>query len=89
VDVDRGGLVREPSEVTVAEVREQLDRARRAASAAEALLEAGALAKLADPNVAAVDFSRAVASAFSAARYHRSPEAAGAVLLKTASMLQS
>jgi AbiV family abortive infection protein len=89
VDVDRGGLVREPSEVTVAEVREQLDRARRAASAAEALLEPGAPAKLADPNVAAVDFSRAVASAFAEGGYRRSPEAAGAVLLRTASMLQS
>jgi AbiV family abortive infection protein len=89
VDVDRDGQVREPSEVTVAEVREQLDRVRRAASAAEALLAPGAPAKLADPEAAAVEFSRAVASAFGAAGYHRSPEAAGAVLLKTASLLQS
>src|SRR5216684_5311969 len=37
VDVDRSGHVREPSEVTTAEVRVQLDRARRAASAANAL----------------------------------------------------
>jgi len=63
--------------------------ARRAAAAAEALLDPGVPAELADPEAAAVDFSRAVASAFSEAGYDRSPEAAGAVLLKTASMLQS
>jgi AbiV family abortive infection protein len=42
VDVDRSGRVREPSEVTAADVRIQLDRARRAASAATALLDPGA-----------------------------------------------
>jgi len=42
VDVDRRGHVREPSEVTAAEVRVQLDRARRAVSAANALLDPSA-----------------------------------------------
>jgi len=39
VDVDRSGHVREPSKVTAAEVRVQLDRARRAVSAVNALLD--------------------------------------------------
>jgi hypothetical protein len=42
VDVDRSGHVQEPSEVTAAEVRVQLDRARRAVSAANALLDPSA-----------------------------------------------
>ena len=52
VDVDRSGHVREPSEVTAAEVRVQLDRARRAASAATALLDPSAPLWLANPGAA-------------------------------------
>src|SRR5258708_30590701 len=42
VDVDRSGHVRQPSKVTAAEVRVQLDRAQRAVSAANALLDPSA-----------------------------------------------
>jgi AbiV len=59
VDVDRSGLIREPSEVTAAEVREQLDCARQAAAAARTLLDPGAPLWLADPGAVAVEFSRA------------------------------
>jgi AbiV family abortive infection protein len=85
VDVDRSGQVREPSEVTEAEVREQLDRARRAASAAQCLLDPGAPRWLANPGVAGVEFSRALVSAFGEAGLARSPEAAADVLRNTAS----
>jgi AbiV family abortive infection protein len=88
VDVDRSGHVREPSEVTAAEVREQLDRARRAASAVNALLDPGAPARLANPRAVAVEYSRALVSAFSAAGHARSPEAAADVLLNAATKLQ-
>jgi len=87
VDVDRSGHVREPSEVTAAEVREQLDRARQAASAANALLHPGAPQWLANQGAAGVEFSRALVSAFSATRFGRSPEAAADVLRNTASRL--
>jgi len=87
VDVDRRGHVREPSEVTAAEVRVQLDRARRATSAATALLDPSAQALLANPGAADVEFSRAVVSAFGATRFGRSPEAAADVLRNTASKL--
>jgi AbiV family abortive infection protein len=88
VDVDRSGQVREPSEVTAAEVREQLDRARRAASAATALLEPSGPLLLANPGAADVEFSRAVVSAFGEAGLARSPEAAADVLRNTASKLR-
>jgi hypothetical protein len=89
VDVDRSGQVREPSEVTAADVREQLDRARRAASGATALLEPSAPLVLANPGAADVEFSRALVSAFGETRPARSPEAAADVLLNTASKFQS
>ena len=85
VDVDRSGHVREPSEVTAAEVREQLHRARRAASAAECLLDPSALRWLASPGVAGVEFSGALVCAFGEAGLARSPEAAADVLRNTAS----
>jgi AbiV family abortive infection protein len=88
VDVDRSGQVREPSEVTAADVREQLDRARQAASAATALLDPSAPLLLANPAAADVEFSRAVVSAFGETGLARSPEAAADVLRKTASDLR-
>ena len=88
VDVDRRGLIREPSEVTAAEVREQLDRARRASCAAKALLEPGAQLWLADPGAIGVEFARALFSAFGEIGHARSPEAAADVLRNTATKLQ-
>jgi AbiV family abortive infection protein len=88
VDVDRSGRVREPSEVTAAEVRIQLDRARRAAWAANALLDPGAPLRLANPGAASVEFSRAVVSALGATGHARGPEAAADVLVNAASKLQ-
>jgi len=88
VDVDRSGQVREPSEVTAAKVRIQLDRARRAASAANALLDPGAPLRLANPGSASVEFSHAVVSAFAATGLARSPEAAAEVLVNAATKLQ-
>ncbi len=87
VDMDRSGHIREPSEVTATEVREQLDRAQRAASAANALLDPSALLWLANPTAAAVEFSSALVSAFSETRHARSPEAATDVLRNTATKL--
>jgi AbiV family abortive infection protein len=84
VDIDRGGHIREPSEVTAAEVREQLNRARQAASAASALLHPSAPAWLANAGTAGAEYSRALVSAFGEAGPARSPEAAAQVLLNTA-----
>jgi AbiV family abortive infection protein len=88
VDVDRSAQIREPSEVTVAEVREQLDRARRAAVAADALLDPGALHWLAEPAAGEVEFSRALVSAIGEPGIARSPAAAADVLRNTATKLR-
>jgi AbiV family abortive infection protein len=88
VDVDRSGQIREPSEVTAAEVREQLDRARQAASAAAALLDPSALLRLADPGADDVEFSRALVSALDEIGLARSPEAAADVLRNAAIKLR-
>jgi hypothetical protein len=80
VDVDRSRHVREPSEVTAAEVREQLDRARHATSAVDALLKPGGSAIIARPGPDEFEFSRAVVSAFGETGFARSPEAAADVL---------
>jgi AbiV family abortive infection protein len=88
VDVDGSGGIREPSEVTAAEVCEQLDRARRSASAAEALLDPGASAKLAYPEATEVEFSRALLSAVGETGIARSPEAAADVLRSAAIKLR-
>jgi AbiV family abortive infection protein len=88
VDVDRRGHVREPSEVTVAEVGEQLDRARLAASAADVLLDPGAPGRLAHPGGDEVEFSRALVSAIGETGIARSPGAAADVLRNTAAKLR-
>jgi AbiV family abortive infection protein len=89
VDVDRSGRVREPSEVTAADVHEQLGRARQAAAGADALLDPDALQWLASPNIVAVEFSRALVIAFAETRPARSPEAAADVLQNTATKLHA
>jgi len=88
VDVDRSGQIREPSEVRVAEVRDQLDRARQAAAAADALLDPNALHWLAEPTADEVEFSRALVSAIGETGIARSPEAAADVLRNTATKLR-
>lgn len=87
VDVDRSGQVREPSEVTAAEVRAQLDQARRTALGATALLGADAPPLITNPRPADVEFSSALVSALGETRHARSAEAAADVLRNTASKL--
>jgi AbiV family abortive infection protein len=87
VDMDRSGQIREPSEVTAAEVLKQVDQARRAASAVNALLDPSAPAWLASPAAAGAEFSRVLVSAFGETGHARSPEAAADVLLRAASKL--
>src|SRR5216683_2398079 len=88
VDVDRSGRIREPSEVTAPDVREQLNRARQAASATTALLDPSAPLCLANPGAADVEFSRALVSAFGKTGLARSPGAAANVLRNTAAKLR-
>jgi AbiV family abortive infection protein len=88
LDVDRSGRIREPSEVTAAEVREQLAQARQAASAANTLLDPGAPQSFGDSEAAGVEFSRALVSAFGEMGVARSPEAAADVLRNAVTKLR-
>src|SRR5262245_22550730 len=88
VDVDRSGHVREPSDVTAADIGAHFDRARQAASATSALLDPGAPLVLANPVAGDVEFSRALVSAYAAAGHRRSPAAAADVLLTAVTKLR-
>jgi AbiV family abortive infection protein len=85
VDVGPDGQVEQPSEVTEAQVREQLDLARLASSTASGMLDPGAQARIAHPDQCTIDFSRALSSAFADVGHARSPEAAADVVLGAAS----
>lgn len=87
VDVDHSGRVQQPSEVTAAQVRRQLDLARSAASVASDLLDPDAPDLIANPDPRTVDFSRALVEAFGGLRHGRSPEAAADVLAEAASLV--
>ncbi len=81
VDMDRSGRIREPSEITEAEVNCQLARAQQAAESSCLLLGPELQARLANPPPEAVELARALVSVLSQARYARTPEAAVDVML--------
>jgi AbiV family abortive infection protein len=89
VDMGPSGRIREPSEITEAEVTSQLARARQAAASAAMLLDAEVQARIAKPPAEATDLCEALASALSLARYTRTPEAAAKVLLDAVRRFQT
>jgi AbiV family abortive infection protein len=89
VDVGRGGAIREPSEITEAEVLSQLARAGQAASAAGHLLKPETQALMVNPPPKTVELSRALVSALAEARYGRTPEAAADVMLNAVGKLRA
>lgn len=88
VDMDRFGRIREPSEITDAEVTGELSRARQATASAAWLLTPEARARLADPSAEAVELACALTSALTRAGHARTPEAAAEVVLNTVSKLR-
>lgn len=88
VDIDPSGRVRLPSEVTEADVATQLGRTRLAVSSASMLLQPGAAARIANPPAVAVEFCRAIVTAFAEAGNSRTAEAAAEVYKKMARRLQ-
>jgi AbiV family abortive infection protein len=87
-DIDRGGQVRLPSEVTDADVAAQLGRARLAVSSASALLVPGMAARLANPPAEPIEFCRALVTAFAEAGPSRTPEAVADVVLNAVGKLR-
>jgi AbiV family abortive infection protein len=88
VDMDRSGRIREPSEITEAEVSSQLARAQRAAESSGLLLCSEAQARLANPPPEAIEFAQAVVSALTQAPDARTPEAAVDIMLEAVSKLR-
>lgn len=87
-DIDRGGRVRLPSEVTEDDVAGQLSRARPAVSSASALLDPRIQARIAHPPAEAVVLCRALMSALAEAGSGRTSEAAANVMLDAVRKLQ-
>ena len=89
VDMDRAGRIREPPEITEAEVTSQLARARQAAHSADWLLGPQARARLANPPEEKIELAQALVSVLSQPGHARTPEAAVDVLLDAVSMLRN
>lgn len=81
VDMDRAGRIREPSEITDAELTGQLARARQAVASAHWLLAPEARARLANPRREAIALAQELACALTRAGHARTPEAAVDVML--------
>jgi AbiV family abortive infection protein len=88
VDMDRSGRIREPSEITDAEVSEELARARQASASAAWLLTPQAGARLAAPSTEAIELACALADALTRAGHARTPEAAADAVLDAVSVLR-
>jgi len=82
VDMQRDAEVLRPSEITEAEVSDQLSRARRVASSAGVLRDPAMQASLDDPPAEAVNLARALVSAFAEAKDVCRPNAAAAIAQK-------
>jgi len=82
VDLDRSGRIREPSEVTGAEVASQLRRARQAAASVGVLLAADAHPRIANPPAEGVELAQELVSEVSAAGHSRTPKAAADAMLR-------
>ena len=81
VDMDRAGKIREPSEITKAELADQLARAGQAAASVALLIGPQARARLAHPPAEVIELACALVNALTQARNVRTPEAAADVML--------
>ena len=89
VDMGPSGRIREPSEITEAEVTGQLSRARQATASAGMLLNSEVQARIARPPVEAIELCGALVSALTLAGHIRTPEAAADVMLNAIRNFQS
>ena len=83
VDIGQGSRIREPSQITEAEVTSQLALARRAVASVRLLLD------LPLPPAEMVELARAAVSALGEAGYARTPDAAVDVIAKMVSRLRN
>ena len=88
VDMDRAGKIREPSEITEAELAGQLARAGQATASVALLLGPQAQARLEHPPAEVTELASALVSALIQAGDVRSPAAAAEVMLRAVRELQ-
>lgn len=89
VDMGPNGQIREPSDITEAEVTSQFDRARQATASAGMLLDPRMQATIARPPAESIKLCGALASALTQAGGTRTPEAAANVMLVAIRMFQT
>lgn len=89
VDMGPSGRIREPSEISEAEVTTQFVRARQAAASADMLLHPEVQARIARPPAEAIALCAALARALTLAGYARTPEAAADVVLDAVRKFQT
>jgi len=85
VDMDRGGQIRDPSEISGADVTSQLNWARQATASVNVLLTPEGQARLASPLEEGIQLAIALVSALAKAGYARTPQAAADVILSAVS----
>jgi AbiV family abortive infection protein len=88
VDMDRGATISEPSDITEAEVSEQIARARRAVASASRLLTAEIQSRLASPAAESREVAGAMVEALAETGDDRTPDAAADVIVRTVGKLQ-
>jgi AbiV family abortive infection protein len=88
VDMNRDAAIRRPTEITEADVSDQLGRARQVASSAAPLRDPDVQARCANPPNEAIELSRALVIAFAEAGDVCRPKAAAAVALTAVRKLQ-
>lgn len=88
VDMDSDGRIREPSEITEAELASQLARARQAAASAAVMLGPDMQARLANPPAEVIELATALISALVQAGNTRTPKDAADILLTAVSNLR-
>ena len=82
VDMQRNARIRRPSEITKAEVSDEIGRVRQVALSARMLCDSGMVDRLADPPAEAIEVAEALVGAFSGPEDYCAPDTAAAMALK-------
>jgi len=88
VDMQRDAGIRRPSEITEAEVSDEIGCVREVAASASLLCDSGVVARLADPPAEAIELARALVDAFAETEDYCTPDTAAAITLKVARQLR-
>ena len=88
VDMQRDARIRQPSEITEAEVSDEIGCVRQVALSARMLCDSGMVDRLADPPAEAIEVAEVLVGAFSGPEDYCAPDTAAALALKAVSELK-